>query len=371
MLIYDFETFKYDWLVCWLDTSTRKIHCIINDKEKLQKMYDYYKNEIWVGYNSRGYDQYILKAILCDFNPYDVSDFIINQDRKGHEYSKLFNKYPLYNFDCSVLFKSLKEIEGYMGHDIRETSVPFDIDRKLTQSEINETIKYCMHDVKETFEVFVETKEEFESHIGLIKEFELPFSNISKTKAQISAEILGAVKKEWNDEFEIELPDNFKLGKYEYIKEHFLNWAKTAKDYTEIGLDVIIADVPHRLGVGGLHGCIDNYYGEGFYIMADVNSYYPCCMIEYNQLSRNVSNPAKFKTIRDERLAMKARKDPRQAPRKIVLNGTFGASKDKYNKLFDPRKANELCISCQLFLIDLIEKLEGKCELIQLTQWLN
>lgn len=46
-------------------------------------------------------------------------------------------------------------------------------------------------------------------------------------------------------------------------------------------------------------------------------------------------------------------------------NSTFGASKDKYNKLYDPRQANNLCIANQLFMVDLLEKLEGHCEVIQ------
>jgi len=62
---------------------------------------------------------------------------------------------------------------------------------------------------------------------------------------------------------------------------------------------------------------------------------------------------------------MKYNKDPRQAPRKIVLNGTFGASKDRFNNLYDPLQANNTCIAGQLFLLDLIEKLDGKCDLIQ------
>lgn len=62
---------------------------------------------------------------------------------------------------------------------------------------------------------------------------------------------------------------------------------------------------------------------------------------------------------------MKANKDKRQGPRKIVLNGTFGASKDKYNNLYDPKQANGVCIAGQLLLLDLINALEGKCQLIQ------
>lgn len=365
MIIYDFEVFKYDWLIVWLDTKTRKVHHIVNDKLLFEKFYNYYKDVIWVGYNSRNYDVWIAKAILCGFNPYEMNVWLIEKERKGFEFSRSLNKFPILNYDCSVGFRSLKELEAFMGHDIKETTVPFNINRKLTEKEIYETLEYCQHDVMEEFEVFVETKSEFESHVGLVTEFELPFSMINKTKAQMSAEILGAVKKPHDDEFDISLPNNIQLGKYQFIRDHFENWAKNSKNYEEITLETMVCGVPHVFGVGGVHGSQDKYYGTGFYLMADVGSYYPAGMIEYDFLSRNVTDKKKYRRIRDDRMIMKANKDPRQAPRKIVLNATFGASKDKYNNLFDPLQANNLCIANQLFLIDLLEKLEGKCELIQ------
>ena len=47
----------------------------------------------------------------------------------------------------------------------------------------------------------------------------------------------------------------------------------------------------------------------------------------------------------NKRLELKAKKDKRQAPFKIVLNSTYGAMKDKYNGLYDPRQANNVCIA--------------------------
>lgn len=365
MIIYDFEVFKYDWMVCWLDCETRKLYHIVNDKAKFEKFYEYYKHRIWVGYNSRNYDQWIAKAILCDFNPKQMNDWIIVKDRKGFEFSSLLNKFPILNYDCSLGFRSLKELEGFMGHDIQETSVPFDIDRKLTQQEILQTLKYCKHDVMETFEVFVETKSEFESHMGLINEFKLDISNVNKTKAQMSATILGANKRRHDDEFDITLPNTLEMGRYKWIADWYINWAMNDRNYETMNLATTINDVPHTFGVGGLHGAKEKYYGDGCFIMADVASYYPALMIEYGLLSRNVSDPSRYTRIRDERLALKAKKDPRQAPRKIVLNGTFGASKDKYNNLYDPLQSNNVCIAGQLMLTDLLDKLYGKCELIQ------
>ena len=96
-------------------------------------------------------------------------------------------------------------------------------------------------------------------------------------------------------------------------------------------------------------------------------AYYPALMIEYNYISRSISDPNKYREIRDKRIELKKNKDPMQAPYKIVLNGTYGAMKDKYNPLYDPRQANNVCIAGQLLLLDLIEHMESanKFELIQ------
>ena len=60
ILFYDFEVFRYDWLVVIMDTDTKSTHVIVNDQEQLTKLYESNKNNIWCGYNSRHYDQYIL-----------------------------------------------------------------------------------------------------------------------------------------------------------------------------------------------------------------------------------------------------------------------------------------------------------------------
>ena len=259
--------------------------------------------------------------------------------------------------------QSLKQLEGFLGNNIKETSVPFNIDRKLTRSEIQETIKYCKSDVENTMNVFIQRKEEFSSHMSLIKAFKLPLKYINKTKPQLSAIILGASKREHDDEFEITIPDTLKIGpKYQYIVDWYKN--PLNRDYTK-KLNTEVAGVPHIFAWGGLHGALEKYSGEGLYINCDVASLYPSIMIEYGYLSRNVSEPKKYAKIRATRLKLKKEKNPMQAPYKIVLNSTYGAMKDKYNQLYDPLMANNVCITGQLLLLDLIEKLEPYCELIQ------
>ena len=99
MIFYDFEVFRYDWLVVLIDLNARKETVIINDPDKLKRFYEEHKGVIWAGYNSRNYDQYILKAILCGFDPKPVNDWIIAENKPGYRYSSLFREYPLINYD--------------------------------------------------------------------------------------------------------------------------------------------------------------------------------------------------------------------------------------------------------------------------------
>lgn len=369
MLMFDCEVFKEDWMFVFIDSEdTTKRTIIVNDSAALKQFYEDNKDEIFGGYNARSYDQYIFKAILCDDNPKKVNDYIIN-GMNGGSYSKEYKKIELLIYDVMIdKMKSLKQLEGFMGNDIRETTVPFDIDRKLTDEEVKEVIKYCVHDVEQTIEVFKRQPEELESQKALVKAFDLPTTYMNKTKAQLSAIILGAEnKKNRYDEYDITFPNTLKLSdKYKYIYDWY-NVPIHRND--KMSLTTNVMGVPHKFAWGGIHGAIPNYAGEGYFIMSDVASLYPSIMIEYGFLSRNVKDKNKYKQIRDERLRLKALKDPKQLPMKIVLNSTYGASKDKYNALFDPLMANNVCITGQLLLLDLIDKLEirfgKKCELIQ------
>ena len=201
MIFYDFEVYAYDWLVVLIDLYAKKETVIINDREKLERFYNHHKTVIWAGFNSRNYDQYILKGIMCGFNPKEINDWIILQDKPGYRFSSLFRNYPLINYDVMPNPPiSLKTLEAFMGHSVKETSVPFDIDRPLTKEELEETVKYCRHDVEESVEVWLRRKEdEFDAQMSLVKAFNLPIGDIGRTKAQLSAKILGAVQRDHDD----------------------------------------------------------------------------------------------------------------------------------------------------------------------------
>lgn len=364
LLFYDFEVFKYDWLVVIIDPANRSKTVIVNDKQQLENYYTEHKNDIWVGYNNRNYDSWVLKAILCDFNPYEISKHIIQEKKNGYSFSSLLNKFQFINYDVGNKFNSLKQLEGFLGNDIRETSVPFDLNRKLTDKELKETIFYCTHDVEQTIEVFLQTKSDFDAQLDLVKTFNLPLSYLSKTKAQLTAAALGCVRQEHKDEWDISFVPTIKLDKYKFIWE----WFKDPRNYMNGDkLDVDVCGVPHTFGLGGIHGAPDKpLHTKGLIIHVDVTSYYPSLMIVYDLLSRNVKDKSIFKRVYDKRVALKkAGKKKEQAPYKIILNSTFGITNDPYSLAYDPRRNHEVCINGQLLLLDLLEKLEGHCTLIQ------
>lgn len=365
---YDFEVFKHDWMVVVINPVTHDERVIINDADALTALYEERKRNIWVGYNNLHYDQFIFKGILCGFDPKAINDFIIVEGHKGWQYSSLLRKLYMVNYDVfhPRTDRGLKTHEAYLGNDICETTVPFDIDRKLTDAEIAETVKYCRHDVEQTIEVFMQRKSEFDARMDLLKMFDLPLVYLGKTDAQLTAIILDAERPAHprDDEFDIVPLPCLDLGPYDFIRSWYLDQAN--QDYSAT-LDFDIAGCPHKCAWGGLHGAIAQYAGEGYFINVDVESYYPAEMIAHELLSRNVRDPSKFKGIRDHRIELKHAKDPRQKALKLVINGTFGASKDKFNALYDPRQANMVCVNGQLMLIDLMHKLvrDAGAEIIQ------
>ncbi len=359
-IFYDFEVFKHDWLVVFFNYETKELKVIINDKEDLLKYYENNKENIWIGYNNVHYDQWILKAILENMNPFEMSNSIIQEGINGNFTIK--NQYQMYNFDLSNKLRSLKELEGFLGSKIKESDVDFTIDRKLTENEIKETLEYCKHDVLQTVRVFENSKEEFESQMLMIETFNMDMSNLDKSKAKLSAYILEAKKKTHNDDFELTFVDTLRLNKYKFV----LDWYKNVenRNYNK-RLFCDISKVPHVFAWGGIHGALSSYTGEGLFIMSDIASMYPSIMIEYDFISRNIKDKTKYIKIRDDRIELKKQKDKRQLPMKIILNGTYGAMKDVHNDLEDPLMANNVCINGQLLLLDLIEKIEPYCELIQ------
>lgn len=358
-IIIDFEVLSKCgfWMCCMKDYKTEKEHVIVNDREEFLRVFNKNKDSIWVGYNIKGYDQWIMKGIIAGTDPCIISEKIIEQNISPYAVDRSLNKIDIKIFELNDSYRSLKELELFMGEDIRESTVSFDLNRYPTKEEIEELTTYCLHDVRMTFKVFQEVYYKYEAQLGLIEYFKLDESMINKTEAQLSAYILGAKKPNYprEDIVEFEIVNTIKLSKYNNIKQWYEDYDN--RDFKKY-LRANVYGVDTDFGWGGLHSARKKYEGEKFIVNSDVSSFYPSIMIEYGLLSRNVQNPGKFKEIRDTRFKFKKEKNPIEKSLKLVLNSTYGACLDVNNDLYDQRQGIAICVNGQLLLLDLIEKVE-------------
>lgn len=389
MIFGDFEVFKYDWLVVFKDVINKTVIRIHNDPDTLVKFYEEHKNDIWVNHNLKHYDQYILKGILLGMNPKVINDKIIIDKMEGWQISNAFRQIQLIIYDTMPSVPvSLKTYEGFMGSNIKETDVDFNIDRPLTPEEVEQTFKYCEHDVDEDIKVFLQKKSDFEAMMGIVKIFNLPLDHIGYTEARITATVLDCVKTKFDDEFDYYFLPCIQLNKYKHVMEWFDNavvdaenemdellktckpadrW-KYNKDNDEAfkkyfysrSLTVDVVGVPHTFGFGGLHGASEKpIHRKGCILHVDVGSYYPSMLIAWDLVTRASKHPEKYKGIYDTRMELKRQgKKKEQAPYKKMLNALSGAMKDIANPAYDPRNNNIMCINGQLMLLDLLEHLE-------------
>ena len=358
-IIIDFEVLSKGgfWMCCMKDYKTEKEHVIVNEREEFLRVFNKNKDSIWVGYNIKGYDQWIMKGIIAGKDPCIISEKIIEQNISPYAVDRSLNKIDIKIFELNDSYRSLKELELFMGEDIRESTVSFDLNRYPTKEEIEELTTYCLHDVRMTFKVFQEVYYKYEAQLGLIEYFKLDESMINKTEAQLSAYILGAKKPNYTREdiVEFEIVNTIKLSKYNNIMQWYEDYNN--RDFKKY-LRANVYGVDTDFGWGGLHSARKKYEGEKFIVNSDVSSFYPSIMIEYGLLSRNVQNPGKFKEIRDTRFKFKKEKNPIEKSLKLVLNSTYGACLDVNNDLYDQRQGIAICVNGQLLLLDLIEKVE-------------
>ena len=378
---YDFEVYsKINWFcVTFINYEDRnKEVVIVNDRAKLIEFYNAHKDDIFISYNGRQYDTGIFKGILDGMNVGYVNDKLIKEGKKPFQVVKNAKKYPLNDYDTILKDKSLKQLEAFMGDDIRETEVDFNIDRPLTEEEIKQTLYYNHHDVIEVLRVLDYCWDDFEGQLDIIELYGLDMSYFTKTKVQlaVSPKILNAVDQHTlDDEFDIRLPETIQLSdKYKFIPEWYMNpknWRykehlRSEDNQHNNQLCCTVAGIPHVFAWGGCHGADDKEaVFEGIILHADVASMYPTTDIEYGLLSRKFKNPDDFKQMRDFRLKLKSEKNPKNKALKPMINGVYGAGKDRNNPSYDPLMANLTCIFGQMFILDLIDKLEPYCRLLQ------
>lgn len=395
IFVFDFEVFRFDWIVDFKSVKYGTHYTIHNDKRDLENFIRRGKR-LFCGFNCKHYDNFILKAILCGADNAlvkEINDWIIVQKRQGfdHWFIKQ-NSLWVDTFDLKDDMQqglSLKAIEGHLGMSIEETEVDFNLDRPLTEEELARTIKYNRHDTDATYELLKKRKPYLQNKLTLGRIKGLSDAKaLYMTNAKLTAVYLGAQKVSFDDERDYHYPDNL-LRQY-IPKEVFdffdqlhdpnissleLFGGKDTKGKKIKGKELIfsIGECKCKIGFGGIHGAIPCYREtateERTIRNKDVGSYYPHLVTIDGYCSRAMQDPKEYADMLERRMAAKKAGDKAtNNALKLVCNTTYGAMLNAYNDLYDPRMGRSVCITGQLRLLELANHLVADCPTLKIIQ---
>ena len=390
IFIFDCEVFAHDWLFVFKEIATGEYTVIHNDNDAVVAFME--RNPFLGGFNNKHYDNFILKGVMCGLTPEqikEINDLIIVEEVNGwdipvlREYRVYFDSFDLMD-DCQVGL-SLKAIEAHLGIPIEETEVDFNITHRLSEKELQETIYYCKYDVDATEKLYHLRQVYLKNKVTLGKARNLTDRQaMYMTNAKLTSVYLKAQKPEkpWNDERNYQYPE--KLLR-QYIPQEVFDFFDRMKDdripndeLFSSKLEIMVGVCPCTIAYGGIHGAIPTYVEEATETRTirnkDVTSYYSHLMTLMGYCSRNMPSPKMFEDTLEERVAAKKAGDKATANAlKLVLNTTYGAmlnGKDgtAFNDLYDPLMGRSVCISGQLFLLELSEHLIAECPTLKIIQ---
>ena len=372
LLFYDIEVFEYDALAVFMDIDGEEVGHFWNNRERkladepsgFEKIPEVITGRTLVGYNNYNYDDHILTAMMNQPRSMPhilkaINNTIIESGKYVDKISPLIHSIDTMQ-QIDVSHPSLKQIEGNMGMSIVESSVPFDIDRPLTDEERQETLEYCRHDVKATIEVYkLRRKSYFETKAGLLQM--LPEDDAKSAyrwnTTTLSAKVLlgDASLTQWMKLRGLErywrkvegIPSEvWDMWESCTTEEGIMGKGKT-KTIKAYGCSFVF-------GMGGLHGAPPRPGRYGRCKHKDVSSMYPSSIVHLKALGEATE---KYDQMRRERVAIKHSDPVKAGALKLILNSVYGNFKNRYSALNNPRASATVCIYGQIALFSLCREL--------------
>ena len=363
LLFYDIEIFKEDAMIVFKDYEKNVVAKYHNNFKGIHSTIE---NKILVGFNNYYYDDYVLTKMLNYYTPKqlkEVNDLIIyGKDRRPNFY--INNK--IESLDCfqqlSVSFSGLKKVEANMGKSIIESSVDFNIDRKLTEEEVEDTFKYCEYDVDMTIEIFKLREKSYfntKSYLaGMLNKWNSYRWNTTTISANL---VMQKVLPKWAT---IRVPEEV----FEIAPEEAQElWAEYNRDITgknsKKSIKVQAFDNEVIFGFGGLHSTHNRIKDIRKVKLLDVASLYPSIIIQLEALGIGTGIYSKMKA---ERIVAKHSGEMVKSDAlKLVLNSIYGQLNNQYSVLFNPKASVTVCIYGQIILFELASRLSTIADIIQ------
>ncbi|UWD34041.1 hypothetical protein [Mesomycoplasma molare] len=387
--IYDVEVFKQYWCVTFFNVKTAETIVVEQNYMELKNiLLKRLKNAFVGGYNNIRYDDYILKELLNNKNPFELSNKIINENLKPWTIERIKRtKLPFFTFDIMDLVgvgrMSLKKYEAFLGLVIQESDVPFDFENELDEKQKNSVKQYNLHDVKASAFLFIKFIDQFIIKLKLISDYNLNSFNLSKSGSQLTAIIFKARKEllPFYKEYNYEVPENIKEFYREYAKEFYwlIEKLEAQKFYTEfsenyskeqINLSFNFGGLDYEFKSGGLHAAKKITIEEKANIInKDIISNYPHLIKLYKYGSRRAPDmETKIGELLEARKKAKREKDriKSDAIKELIVR-PFGAMEYKFNDLWDAKMRMSICLTGELIIFILSYIIAPYVELLQVN----
>lgn len=359
LLFYDIEVFTNDSMVVFLDINKEVQAIYHNDFDGLA---DFVTGKTLIGYNNNFYDNHILKYMI-DQKPQKqikrLNDRIISGERV-----KTYNL-PFDSLDCfqqiDVSMPSLKKIEGNLGKMILESAIPFDLDRSLTENEVQETIDYCTYDVAMTVDVYkMRIDSYFKPKEYLVSMMDEDLQDKSKNwnTTTISANLLldnPLTKWAW-----IKVPEDLLSLVPEDVSEMWRTKSKGKKTIRDFDCDI-------EFGFGGLHGTHKHIKKAENVKLLDVASMYPNIIRNLSDENILKEGTKTYSKMIDRRVKIKHEDKVQADALKLILNSVYGNLKNQYSLLHNPKASTTVCAYGQIVLYELCRRLSASCTLININ----
>jgi hypothetical protein len=399
-IIYDIETYPNCFLICAEDadsdkTRTFEISDWKNDSIAIRDwLIDIKRNGgRMVGFNNVGFDWPVVDMLLRmgQAHPralYDKAIAIINSDNRWQHnvkptevMVKQIDLYRIHHFDNVARSTSLKMLEFNMRmeniHDL-----PFPVGTVLSRQQADMLIDYCRHDVIATKRFYFETLDAIRFREQLTEKHQQDMMNLSdvaigKRIFQMELEKAGVQLYSYGPNGReprqtkrprIALADciptdvGFRHPEFNRILEWFRGQVVTETKGVFKDLTATIEGLEYVFGTGGIHASQEQVSvvgdDEWMILDVDVTSLYPSIAITRGYCPDHLGKTFVdiYARLKDERIKY-PKGSPENAALKLALNGTYGASNDKFSVFYDPLFTMKITIGGQLMLAMLIDRL--------------
>ena len=399
-VFFDFETLKCETMLKTYDVWADK-WCRARTPAAcgaLLRGYLIDPRTVFVGFNNKNFDDLIATACIDNWPQEDVWDLncgIIHfmpetiHGEKYADYPELRFRMPGRwtfsrrawdaGFDLPPAPKmseqgvkippmSLKKWEKFNGLKVVKSPIPFTHPLPLTDAEYEMMDGYNEYDVAATVRMVCQTLiGEWETRCGFAEMLGPKKFGWHKTFTKLAAELFvdkPELKVEGSDtswaQTVTQFPKCLRVQKNDGLLGYF------SRPLFELELrefSTQINGVPHVFKIGGAHSVNERAVYKGDIWDIDVGGMYPSLMCLFNLCSRTM-DAKKYNEVRMARMAM-SKSDWRRNVYKKALNSTYGGTLDPFSDIYDPAKGRQVCVLGQLFIVDLLEKLEPYTTLIQ------